>query len=142
MEDPLQQRLFCLASRFRCGILRSIGSAGSLPTLRDFPTGACGDASLLLAKYLQEKRCGLAHYVLGERRGHRHAWLQLQEFVIDITADQFDDQRAGIIVSLDSSWHASFHGEIHNVADFCLYDRHTVFKLTKAYREITSLIDL
>ncbi|HJV66376.1 MAG TPA: hypothetical protein VJ550_11625 [Geomonas sp.] len=141
MDDPLQQLLFDLASRFRSGILRSVRSAGSLPTLRDFPEGACGDASLLLAKYLQEKRCGLAHYVLGERGGLRHAWLQLQDFIIDITADQFADQAAGVIVTNDSAWHASFHGKIHNAADFCLYERHTVFKLTKAYREITNFID-
>src|SRR6185369_13279411 len=117
--------------------LRSNPSTSSLVTLQDFPHGACSDASLLLAKYLQVKKCGLSLYVLGERHGRRHAWLQLQELIIDITADQFDDQDAGVIVTGDSSWHSSFNGKIHNVADFCLYDRHTVFQLTRAYQAIT-----
>ncbi|HJV36723.1 hypothetical protein [Geomonas sp.] len=141
LHDPLRHLLFRLASRFRSGILRCNWRSLSLPTLRDFPRGACGDASLLLAKYLQVQRCGLAHYVLGGRAGLPHAWLQLHGFVVDITADQFDDQVAGVIVSADSSWHCSFHGKIHSPADFCLYDRETVFKLTHAYRQISSHLD-
>lgn len=137
MNDPVREILFDLALRFRLAILRSDPPASPLATLRDFPRGACADASLLLAKYLQVNNCGQSLYVLGERRGHGHAWLHLQEYIVDITADQFDDQDAGVIVSSDSSWHASFNGKIHNVADFCLYDRDTVFKLTAAYQSIT-----
>jgi hypothetical protein len=136
MTDPVREILFDLALRFRLAIMRSDPSERPLATLRDFPRGACADASLLLAKYLQIKNCGQSVYVLGERRGHSHAWLRLQEFTIDITADQFEDQDAGVIVSSDSSWHASFKGKVHNVADFCLYDRDTVFKLTAAYQSI------
>jgi hypothetical protein len=138
MIDPFQEILFSFASRFRLAILRSNPSTSSLATLRDFPRGACGDASLLLAKYLQVNRCGQSLYVLGRRRGHVHAWLQLEQFTIDITADQFDDQDAGVIVAPDSPWHASFYGKIHNVADFCLYDPDTVFQLTRAYEAITA----
>jgi hypothetical protein len=141
LHVPLQQLLFRLASRFRSGILRCNRLSLSLPTLRDFPRGACGDASLLLGKYLQVQRCGLAHYVLGERAGLPHAWLQLHGFIVDITADQFEDQSASVIVSTDSSWHRSFNGKMHSPADFCLYDRETVFKLTNAYQEISSLLD-
>ncbi|HBG04589.1 MAG: hypothetical protein A2075_21300 [Geobacteraceae bacterium GWC2_58_44] len=137
MNDPFQEILFALASRFRLAILRSNPSTSSLGTLQDFPHGACGDASLLLAKYLQVNKCGRSLLVLGERHGRGHAWLQLQEVIIDITADQFDDQDDGVIVTSDSSWHSSFNGNIHNVADFCLYDRHTVFELTRAYEAIT-----
>lgn len=140
LQDPFQELLFLLAARFRMAILRRLPSSSSLATLTDFPRGACADASLLLAKYLQVNRCGLAHLVLGHRQGLRHAWLQLHDFVIDITADQFDDQGAPVIVEVDSPWHASFNGDIHNVADFCLYDRDTVVRLTGAYQEIISLL--
>ena len=140
MDDGFQEIIFQLASRFRLAILRSKPSTCSLASLENFPHGACGDASLLLAKYLQVNKCGHSLYVLGERHGHRHAWLQLQEITVDITADQFDDQAAGVIVSADSSWHSSFNGKIHNIADFCLYDRHTVFQLTRAYHAITSCL--
>lgn len=134
---PLQQILFELAFRFRLAIVRSIPSTSPLATLQDFPRGACRDAALLLAKYLQVNNCGTPFYVLGERRGQDHAWLQLQEFIIDITADQFEDQEAAVIVSSDSAWHSSFNGKIHNVADFCLYDPHSAFQLTRAYQAIT-----
>lgn len=139
-SDPLQELLFRLAQRFRGAILRSNPRAGRLATLRDFPTGACGDASLLLAKYLQVKGGGRSHYVLGKRNGRTHAWLQLGDFTIDITADQFDDQEAGVIVSADSAWHSSFHGKIQNFADFCLYDQRSAFELTTAYKAITACL--
>jgi hypothetical protein len=136
MNSSLQQMLFELAFRFRLAILRSTPSTCRLATLQEFPRGACRDASLLLAKYLQVNNCGSSFYVLGERQGHDHAWLQLDAFIIDITADQFEDQDASVIVSSDSSWHASFNGKIHNVADFCLYDTHSALQLTRAYQAI------
>lgn len=139
MNDPLQKILFELAARFRLAILGSLPSACPLATLQDFPRGACRDASLLLAKYLQVNNCGSAFYVLGERQGQDHAWLQLGGLTIDITADQFADQDAAVMVTSDSSWHSSFNGKIHNVADFCLYDPHSAFQLTRAYEAITGL---
>lgn len=141
MHDPLREMLHELASRFRFAILRSNPATSSLATLREFPRGACGDASLLLAKYLQVQGCGESLLVVGKRRGHSHAWLRLQDLTVDITADQFDDANAGVIVERESPWHASFHGEIHNVADFCLYDRHSVFQLTRAYEAIVGCLE-
>lgn len=139
-EDPLQELLFQLAHRFREAILRSNPRASRLATLREFPTGACGDASLLLAKYLQVNGCGRSHYMVGKRKGRTHAWLQLADFTIDITADQFEDQDAGVIVTTDSAWHSSFQGKIQNIADFCLYDRRSAFELTTAYEAITGCL--
>lgn len=137
MDDPHRDTLFELAFRFRLAIERSDPATSSLATLRSFPRGACSDASLLLAKYLQVNRCGLSHFVLGKRRRAVHAWLLLHDFIIDITADQFADQPARVLVTTDSSWHSSFHGKVHSLADFCLYDRATVFQLTAAYHAIT-----
>lgn len=136
-RDPFHRMLLELAFRFRLGILRSDPSTSSLASLRDFPRGACADASLLLAKYLQVNKCGSSLFVLGKRHGQRHAWLQLEQFIIDITADQFDDKDEGVIVTKESSWHSSFNGNIHGVADFCLYDPNTVFQLSRAYQAIT-----
>jgi hypothetical protein len=137
MNEQRQEIVCSLASRFRRAIERSNPATSSLATLREFPRGACADASLLLAKYLQVNGCGQSVFVLGERRGDRHAWLQLEGVTVDITADQFDDQEAGVIVAAESPWHCPFNGRIHNVADFCLYAPDTVFQLTKAYRAIT-----
>lgn len=137
--DASQELLFRLASGFRLAIVRCSSKSG-LASLHDFPNGACSDASLLLAKHLQVMKCGLSHYVFGVRQGQPHAWLELLEYTIDITADQFQDQEAGVIVSRGSSWHESFNGKIYGVADFCLYDRSTVIRLTKTYEEIIAVL--
>jgi len=60
-------------------------------TFENFPAGSCGDAALILGKYLEERGFGLFDYVLGERGGRSHAWLQRGHLVVDITGDQFDD---------------------------------------------------
>lgn len=137
VPDAPQELLFRLVSRFRRAIV-SCSSKSGLASLHDFPNGACSDASLLLAKHLQVMKCGLSHYVFGVRQGQPHAWLQLLEYTIDITADQFHDQEAGVIVSRGSSWHESFNGKIYGIADFCLYDRSTVVRLTRAYEAISA----
>jgi hypothetical protein len=136
MGDACRDIIYALASGFRSAILRSVPCTSSLATLRDFPRGACGDASLLLAKYLQVNGLGRAVLLVGHREGQEHAWLQLQDFTVDITADQFKDQDASVIVTADSSWHSSFNGKIHNTADFCLYDPDSAAILVTAYQEI------
>ena len=127
-----------LSSRFRAAIKKC--EPKSLPvSLQCFPRGACGDAALLLAKYLEEHGYGLFDYVLGEREGRSHAWLQSGSLIVDITADQFEDQDVPVIVTRDNSWHSTFHGEIEHVADFCIYDDHAACLLKGAY-EKTSFI--
>ncbi|MCM0081227.1 hypothetical protein L4X63_06465 [Geomonas sp. Red32] len=121
------------------GALASAAAKGvSLPTLDDFPRGACADASLLLAKHLQEKGWGNAFLVVGERRGERHAWLQLGDVTIDITADQFEDQPCGVIVSAESRWHSAFEAHASGVADFCLYEPASATALANAYEAIAN----
>jgi hypothetical protein len=107
--DHLRQ----LASAFRKALVAVVehnAKAGvtGLP-IRVFPDGACGEASKLLATYLREQKCGTFDYHFGQRRGKWHAWLARPELVVDITADQFDDQDAAVIVARRSLWHESFH---------------------------------
>ncbi|GFO53188.1 hypothetical protein GMSM_01950 [Geomonas sp. Red276] len=137
MSDLTVDALFRHAFLFREALVRSARKGVSLPTLRDFPRGSCADASLLLAKHLQEKGWGAAFLVVGERRGQRHAWLGLLDVIIDITADQFEDQPCTVIVSTESSWHSTFNGQVSGVADFCLYAPASAFALAAAYEAIT-----
>lgn len=82
--------------------------------LASFPSGACGDTSLLLGAYLSENGIPDVQYVAGERGTHldeswsSHAWLKQGSLIIDITSDQFADAPRGIIISSSSVWHQSF----------------------------------
>ena len=109
-------------------------------TLQNFPYGACGDAALLLAKYLENQGYGKFNYVLGKRDGYSHAWLQQDDLIVDIAADQFKDQDSAVIVSFDHTWHKLFHGELQHIADFEIYDPCTKSNLVNSYHEIVSKI--
>jgi len=132
-------KLFELASAFRRAIMQCDPKSLCI-TLQDFPNGACGDASLLLAKYFENNEYGKFDYVLGQRGGKSHAWLQQGNLIADITADQFEDQDRTIMVTTDHSWHREFSGEVQNVADFEIYDSHTVSVLRNNFRQIESKI--
>jgi hypothetical protein len=127
-----------LATEFRQAIERC--PRERLPiTFADFPRGACGDAVLLLAKYLEENGYTGFAYVLGMRSGGSHAWLGRGALIVDITADQFEDQSQSIIVDTQSSWHASFrlHSEDRqHPANFERYDKATAATLANAFMAV------
>jgi hypothetical protein len=131
-----------LATEFREAIERC--PRHRLPiTFTEFPRGACGDAVLLLAKYLERNGHAGFAYVLGMRSGGSHAWLSRDALIVDITADQFEDQSQSVIVDTCSIWHASFrlHPEDQqHPADFEKYDEATVSTLAKAYVAIVGQI--
>jgi hypothetical protein len=88
MKESDVERLQSLATSFRAAILR--GEKNRLPiSLSEFPVGPCGYACLLLARFLQDHGFGDAVYICGHLGPYSHAWLELEEFQIDITADQF-----------------------------------------------------
>jgi len=91
----------------------------SLDRFNEFPHGACGDASMLLGTYLRRSSVFSLNYFSGERDGHSHGWLQRGELFVDITADQFKDGAAPVIVVMGSKWHAQFNGELtFDIADY------------------------
>jgi hypothetical protein len=58
----------------------------------NFPLGSCMDASILLGNLLIENGYGDFYLVSGERSPFlTHSWLESSDWIIDITADQFDD---------------------------------------------------
>jgi hypothetical protein len=124
-----------LATDFRQAIKRC--PCGNLPiAFRDFPHGACGDATLLLAKYLEDSGHTGFVYVLGMRNGGSHAWLRRDRLVVDITADQFEDQNRSVIVEMESKWHELFDLDAEDKqdpSDFEAYDQATAAMLRKAY---------
>jgi hypothetical protein len=94
---------------------------------------------LLLAKYLERNgHIGFA-YVLDMRNGGSHAWPGRGALVVDITADQFEDQSRSVIVDTLSSWHASFRidpEDQQHPADFEDYDGAAAATLAYAYLAI------
>lgn len=74
-----------------------------------FPRGACGAACDLLATVLG-RRFGVFPYWVSRELGEGedwslHAWLEVGDMTIDITADQFG--APAVIVSKQSDWHQS-----------------------------------
>jgi hypothetical protein len=133
-----------LAVQFRRAIERCPRSR--LPIqFRDFPHGSCGDATLLLEKFLQENGHTGFKYIPAMRDDHAHAWLQRGDLVVDITADQFPDQRRSVIVALNSRWHKTFERDLleeqEHVADFEQYDHRTAAELRIVYRLIISHLE-
>ncbi|EJT0555741.1 hypothetical protein [Vibrio vulnificus] len=80
-----------------------------------FPAGCCRDATDLLGLYLlkyygleSDYVCGLG---LGDNSDQTHAWLVCQGYIIDITADQFNDngyELPSVIIDKQSSFHELF----------------------------------
>ena len=118
---------FCTAMR---------GSARSAPmiSLHDFPSGACGDASLLLARYLADSGLGTTEYVSGWWGDQGHAWLELDGLIIDVTASQFDPELPEAFVSSDRTWHLRFTDLERRPSDFESYDARTASEFGRVYK--------
>lgn len=73
-----------------------------------FPMGWCGATSRALGAYLIERGYSSVDYVFGYRGDISHAWLEIDGWIIDITADQFGDFAERVFVSRDRSFHNTF----------------------------------
>ena len=75
---------------------------------KDFPRGACGGTSDILAEYLYSLGVKNIDYVCGEIEGQSHAWLEYDGIAADITADQFPDITDSVLFQSPSVWHSKF----------------------------------
>jgi hypothetical protein len=138
-------RLLEIARQFRT-VIEHIPVERRPIGMQQFPRGACGDASLLLGAYLADLGIEGFQYICGERGSMSddswtsHAWLQLGECVIDITADQFADAPAGVIVSESSEWHRQFETEKPSPSDFRVWNGFGADILLPFYKQITNQI--
>lgn len=83
---------------------------------REFPKGACGDTCLVLGQFLHDEGFQGAEYICGNKyrsdgKPYSHAWLRHGGLIIDITADQFAEVGAKVIVTSDSEWHKQWEEE-------------------------------
>lgn len=126
------------AAAFRQAIIECPDTG--LVSLRDFPSGACGDAAPLLGQFIQEQGYGEWLYVSGCREGdyHSHAWLERDGWLLDITADQFPDVSDPVILTQDPTWHSQFlYAPMkRRTASIDMFDEHTNQRLADAYGKI------
>ena len=110
------EQIVRVAQRLRDS-LEDLQRAGQAASLKNFPCGCCADCSLLLGALLADLGCSGFTYICGERGTHddgtwtSHAWLQRGTLIVDITADQFVDGPASVIVAHNSEWHKTFRIE-------------------------------
>jgi len=104
--------------------------------LKDFPIGACLDASLLLGHYLAQSDIGKPIYVSGTKDGRTHMWLEMDGVIIDITADQFGDAPERIMVTRDTAWHSQFERQSRRSDGLDQYNDFNSSDLMSAYSEV------
>lgn len=108
-------KLFLSILKFRKAIEKTDKSL--LPiSFQKFPKSSSRDTSWILAKYLQENGYGEFAFVCGSRGLHSHVWLQQDNLIVDITADEFEDQKNKTIVVSNSEWHKMFNGQVQQIA--------------------------
>ena len=104
-----EQTIRSVAESLRTQII-SVSPEARPISLRHFPRGSCGDAVDMLATRLAGSPGRSLEYVFGKRVTDDgieiHAWLQVDGFIVDITADQFDEVDDAVIVKRSSDWHS------------------------------------
>jgi hypothetical protein len=113
----MQERILKIAHRVREALENATSWGGT------YPQGCCQGDSRVLAKYLVEVEGigpieGIAN---GERAlpsddpdepiRQSHFWLEYAGWIIDITADQYKDGPAPVMVTPDRQWHDQFRGQ-------------------------------
>ncbi len=109
-------------------------------SFESFPKDCCRDAHLILSKYLIEKGLGEFDLILGMRWKKSHAWLLQNKIILDITADQFDDQKEKVIVTTNSKWHDAFNGTVLQIADLNLLEDDKKNILLGSYKTIMNYL--
>lgn len=83
------------------------------PARGRFPLDHCKAAAIMFGEYLINHvgvDSDLVSYAWGERDNESHGWLIYDGWIVDLTADQFNDEKRSVIVAPaeDSEWHQSF----------------------------------
>jgi len=102
--EKLDGKIKELATKFRSAIEKA--DRVKLPEqFEAFPRGCCWDVAMLLSHFLQRHGYGPFDLITGERKSlgettwQSHAWLEKNDLIVDITADQFGGFPAPVIVS-------------------------------------------
>src|SRR5271170_3727205 len=133
MPSPSINDLQLLCISFRSAITRTDRRLLS-PTFHDFPHGSCGDASLVLGRFLSERGYDIPDYVNGIRARYSHAWLELGMMILDITLTQYRDDpnaflwldglpngiRSDVLVTTHRQWYEQFKDRRRHPVDLTI----------------------
>ena len=100
---------------------------------RDFPRGCCGNVSLFFANRLTCLGVEGVKVIQGEKGDSSHSWVVVNDLIIDITADQFENQNHGIF-PIDSPYHASYSDQSESSLDIGPF-------LAQSYEVFTAFIN-
>lgn len=93
--------------------------------LKRFPNAACGDVTLLLGTALNDVVGIQFDYVAGRLgtsiKTISHAWLEFENLIVDITADQFAEIDSPVLITESGSWHKRFDGKPLHIANISVY---------------------
>lgn len=125
-----RQALNSMTLRFRDALIESTGAHIHL---KEFPHGSCRTASLLLSKWLNDNGVERITLVAGrdasDNDGQTHAWLQVDEYILDVTISQFHPDESEVLFENDSL-HRRFLPDERETVDFDCYNDH---QLVAAY---------
>ena len=89
-----------------------------LEVLSLFPVACCEYSSMMLARFLIEKKgYNIADILMIKGQSisdayQLHLWLKVNSVVVDITAGQFNEAEKSIIIDKYGSWHNKFFYEL------------------------------
>lgn len=110
-----------------------------------FPLGCCKHSSQLLAHYLvTELHVPLVTFVHGERGGgingdpwQSHVWLRVGEQTLDITANQYPEVDAPVVVSIGGGWHSAWqHQRQLTYGEMMTFDFWDRFRFRRMYNTV------
>jgi hypothetical protein len=121
MEGSQLDALRQLAASFRSAIVeaRAGKASGALPY---FPEGACRLTSRLFAFHLARRTdsavfgpaCLVSGVLPGSEFGARHYWLELDDTVVDLTADAFGEP--AVVVGAPTAFHQTLTDHLREAA--------------------------
>lgn len=126
-----------IATNFRNAIIK-VKDINPLLCQGDFPKGTCGDAAFLLGYHLNKLGYEPLLYVSGYKGDDSHAWIQMKDLIIDITADQYECIDEEVIVTIDDKWHREFIVDLQIPPDIYAYDDNSRETFLSAYDQIVS----
>ncbi|MEW9699069.1 transglutaminase domain-containing protein [Paenibacillus sp. SI8] len=108
----------------------------------NFPRGCCGDTSDLFAKYLLT--LGIqTEYVWGiNSKRQSHGWLEYEDYIMDLTADQFHEISERVLITREGIWYQQFKGQRRSIHDFEKFSDFNSLRLGKIYGNVIKRLEL